>query len=99
VRHYIIRELTFDDLRKIFPDGVANQRNFCLFSTSGVHGSYRTIEEAESDPDVGTVTVLVVHPRLASVQYGNVPVNAETAPFLKSLRASSWAMVQRIGAP
>jgi len=34
-------------LRRIFPDDEANYLNFVLFSTSGVHGSYITIEEIE----------------------------------------------------
>lgn len=34
-------------LRKIFPDAKANEMNFALFSTSGVHGLYTTIEEIE----------------------------------------------------
>lgn len=32
-------------LREMFPDGKANDMNFVLFSTSGVHGHYMTIEE------------------------------------------------------
>jgi hypothetical protein len=35
-------------LRSMFPDGEANEMNFVLFSTSGVHGSYTTIEEIET---------------------------------------------------
>lgn len=34
-------------LRKWFPDGEANEYNQVLFSTSGIHGSYTTIEEIE----------------------------------------------------
>lgn len=34
-------------LRLWFPDAVANEMNFVLFSTSGIHGSYATIEEVE----------------------------------------------------
>ncbi len=35
-------------LRDMFPAGVANDLNFVLFSTSGVHGMYTTIEEVEA---------------------------------------------------
>lgn len=35
-------------LRLMFPDGEANEMNFALFSTSGVHGSYATIEQIEA---------------------------------------------------
>lgn len=45
-------------LRAMFPDAKANDMNFVLFSTSGVHGSYTTIEDVEEslmkygeDPD------------------------------------------------
>lgn len=34
-------------LRGMFPDAKADDMNFVLFSTSGVHGTYNTIEEAE----------------------------------------------------
>jgi hypothetical protein len=47
-------------LRNLFPDGEANDLNVVLFSTSGVHGSYTTIEEIEAglqkygdEPDFG----------------------------------------------
>jgi hypothetical protein len=96
--HYSIQQITLADLRGIFPDAKADEMNFCLFSTSGVHGSYTTIEQAEGEPD-GEVTVLVVHPRTVTLRYGNVPVTAESAPYLKALRASSWAVVALIGAP
>lgn len=39
---------TVADLKEIFPDGEANEMNFVLFSTSGVHGTYTTIEEIEA---------------------------------------------------
>lgn len=35
-------------LRELFPDGVADEMNFVLFSTSGVHGSYSTIEAIQA---------------------------------------------------
>lgn len=34
-------------LRHFFPDGEANEMNFVLFSTSGVHGTYTTLEDIE----------------------------------------------------
>jgi hypothetical protein len=35
-------------LKEWFPDGDANDMNVVLFSTSGVHGTYTTIEEVEA---------------------------------------------------
>lgn len=53
--HYSIFGLQGNDdhngmaaLRDFFPDGKANDLNFVLFSTSGVHGSYTTLEEIEA---------------------------------------------------
>lgn len=100
--HYSIDKAqitTLDELQYYFPEPVADEMNFCLFSTSGVHGSYCTIEDAEADPDIETVTVLVVQPRRVFMAYGNVPVTPETVGYLKALRESSRAVLQRIGFP
>jgi hypothetical protein len=97
-------------LRAMFPGGKANEMNFAVFSTSGVHGMYTTIEEAEAavargDKDEDgedwepSVTFLVVQPRIVCLRYGNChPRTAEDFAFLRQLRASSWAAVQLIGA-
>lgn len=91
-------------LRDMFPDAEANELNFVLFSTSGVHGTYNTIEKAESvingeDNDgVTEVTFLIVHPRLVALRYGTcAPRNMNDIEFLKTLRESSKEVVQSIG--
>lgn len=85
-------------LRDIFPDGQANEMNFMLFSTSGVHGSYCTIEKVEKDPELRCVTFLVVQPRIVRLSYGNCyPKTAEDFAFLKKLRASSREAMTKIG--
>lgn len=94
-------------LREMFPEAKADDLNFVLFSTSGVHGSYCTIEDCEStwnhpDPDArrSDVTFVIVHPRLVAMRYGNCkPSTADDFDFLKQLRQSSWEAVQKIGAP
>lgn len=40
--------LGMEALRLLFPGGEADEFNLCLFSTSGVHGMYTTIEEIEA---------------------------------------------------
>lgn len=100
--HYNIfavkEEEAMDLLRRFFPKGEANDLNFVLFSTSGVHGSYTTIEEARRGKCA--VTFVIVQPRLVCMRYGNVaPKTDDDWAFLKKLRASSWAAVQTIGAP
>lgn len=96
-------------LRELFPEGKADYMNFVLFSTSGVHGSYQTIEDAEAflsaptitdDTDNSRVTFLVVHPRIVCLKYGNCePESAEDIEFLKSLRASSRDEMVKLGWP
>lgn len=93
-------------LRDMFPDAVANKMNLALFSTSGVHGTYNTIEEAEAtingiaeeDNQCTEVTFLVVHPRLVALRYGVCsPQNADDIDYLKRLRASSHEQLVNIG--
>lgn len=48
--HYNIWSISkggVNGLRKMFPTAQANEMNVALFSTSGVHGTYTTIEEIE----------------------------------------------------
>jgi hypothetical protein len=47
--HYNIFRIKggIEALKTMFPEGEANDMNFVLFSTSGVHGTYTTIEEIE----------------------------------------------------
>lgn len=86
-------------LKELFPEGEksVNEMNFVLFSTSGVHGTYTTIEEAEEDEEL-SVTFLVIHPRLVSLRYGTVsPRKPDDFEFLKKLRCASWDIVKTIG--
>lgn len=93
-------------LRGMFPDAKADELNFVLFSTSGVHGTYNTIEEAETHLNVGDdegfaeVTFVIVHPRLVALRYGCCdPANQDDIDYLKRLRASSHEVVVTIGMP
>ncbi|AZO45870.1 hypothetical protein EJ076_34700 [Mesorhizobium sp. M7D.F.Ca.US.005.01.1.1] len=91
---YEVVKLTdgMDVLRSLFPDGEANDLNFVMFSTSGTHGSYLTIEDVAAS--LGTVepcklTVLVIQPRVVRMLYGEVEITAEDVPYLLKLRESS----------
>lgn len=97
-----------DALRSIFPNAEAEEMNFVLFSTSGVHGTYNTIEEAEKsltgefdedgDEFCDEVTFLIVNPRLVSLRYGVCnPKNQDDIDYLKRLRESSHRVVASIG--
>lgn len=84
----------------MFQDAKANELNFVLFSTSGVHGTYNTIEAAESfllvesDDGFAEGTFVIVHPRLVAMRYGVCnPETRDDIDYLKALRESSWRVL------
>lgn len=97
--------LTLPALREMFPTATADSMNFVLFSTSGTHGTYDTIEDVEEEVKTNGftfdgLTFVVVQPRLAGIRYGRVyPQTPEDFDFLRMLRTTSWAAVSKIGAP
>lgn len=116
--HYNLFQIKggMSSLRAIFQDGVADELNLVAFSTSGVHGTYTTIEEIEHtiskygpNADFGNeewpddfhgydLTVLIIHPRICCLRYGNIKVQSlEDVSFLKRLRESSVAAFAKIG--
>ena len=102
-------ELAMQALRTLFPDDQSvNEMNVVLFSTSGVHGTYATIESIEEDWKRGAdengekpqrrVTFLVIQPRICCMRHGNcIPLTEDDFAFLKRLRELSWAALQMIG--
>jgi hypothetical protein len=96
---------SIDDLKTLFPNGKANDLNWVFYSMSGVHGTYTTLDEIDAgepddDPEENLapyqseLTVLVVHPRLVVLKYGNIRVHDKAeADWLRELVASSLAAV------
>lgn len=81
---------SMDDLRAIFPTGKAGEMNWCLLSTSGVHGDYQTLDEAGRVEDDGyvlpqEVTVLVIQPRLVCMRCGLSPTSSSHPRWLRLL--------------
>lgn len=107
--YYSVMRLVGDGmeaLRQMFPGGEANELNLALFSTSGIHGTYCTIEQVEQDMHRSEregprdVTFLIVQPRIVGLRYGECrPKTADDIAFLKRLRASSHAALATIGMP
>ena len=105
--HYSIMKLDNGDesgmeaLRIMFPTAEADDMNFVIFSTSGIHGSYNTIEQAENPDDedsLTSVTFLIVHPRIVCLRFGNCcPKTAEDFAYLKKLRSSSALVMGSFG--
>ena len=91
-------------LKRIFPDGHADELNLCLFSTSGVHGLYNSIDESEkafnrgSKDEPVSITYLIIHPRLVCMRYGNCePSTKDDYIFLRKLMDSSHKNFLKIG--
>jgi len=97
--HYSIGKLeSIDSIRTIFPDGKADDLNWLLLSTSGVHGSYCSIDhvEEEWDDDGGNyITALVVRPRLVCLQYGEIEIEKKDIPYLRGLVASTLEQIPK----
>ncbi|MFG6669385.1 hypothetical protein ACGYLS_02925 [Bacillus subtilis] len=84
-----------EHLKRIFPDGEANELNWCVLSTSGVHGLYRTLDDIEnSDDEHSSITVLVIMPRIVSMLWGHIDITKEDIPYLRKLTNSSLRYIQ-----
>jgi hypothetical protein len=105
VSHYRNREVrTIDEFFNYLrhdpaDDPSADEMNWVFLSTSGVHGSYATLDDVTSDPDYldedGTmsITVLIVRPRLVSMVYGTVAITDAHVPILRRLVEETIAAV------
>jgi hypothetical protein len=92
---------SIDDLKKLFPDGKADELNWCVFSTSGVHGSYQALDDIEkylfnnNDDYSDSLTVLVIHPRLVVLKYGVIKINKQDISWLRKLVKSTLKAVEK----
>ena len=86
---------TIEDLKTIFPDGKADDLNWVFLSTSGVHGTYTSLDDLEKDPDYAEniddegnthITVLVLHPRMCCIKFGEMKFNLKAdSAYLRGL--------------
>jgi len=84
--HYSMFVLeSMDDVRSCFPGGKADSLNWMFCSTSGVHGSYNTLERAERQWDIEEegrhparhITCVVLQPRIVCVRYGTIMMESK----------------------
>lgn len=83
--HYTIDNLkNIDQVKEIFEDG-PDEMNWLFLSTSGVHGSYETLDDIEADDDNTEhyITMLVVHPRMVWCKYGHLKIERKDIPWLR----------------
>lgn len=75
--HYSVDNLKdFSEIELIFADG-PDEMNWIFLSTSGVHGSYETLDDVEAnwDSEGGNyITVLAIHPRMVWSRYGHIEI-------------------------
>jgi len=96
-----------DVLKQYFLESQPDFENLVLFSTSGIHGYYTTIEDYERtlltkdyeiDPDLDMITFVMLQPRAVVVHYGNCqPTSLEEIAWLKELRRLSHIELAKIG--
>jgi hypothetical protein len=95
---YTVRSIkTMDEVRQFWGDDPhPSEDNWMLGSTSGVHGSYITLDRVEeclrrtcdcfedstTQHRQVTFTVLICQPRLVKMVYGDVPVTLDDLPYL-----------------
>ena len=100
----------WETLRKVFENG-PNEMNLLIGSTSGVHGSYVTLNKLE-DPNSEyrqemeeegytieneeAFTVLLIQPRLCSLMYGTVGIHSpDDFKWLRTIIGQSVAEIIR----
>ncbi len=103
--HYHIYGFSsIDDIKRVFPEGKANKLNWFVASTSGVHGTYTTLDKIEKslslpidDEERFTeLTCLIIMPRMVCVTYGCIEVKSqEEVDFLRKLITSSIEQIAK----
>ena len=97
--HYeILRLETLEDLWECFPGDRADEMNWLVCSTSGVHGSYvtldRLLERWDDEEGLRFITVLVIQPRLDVLRYGELELHShEEVRRLRHIVTSSIAAI------
>lgn len=69
------------DFIDMFPKGHADYLNWLFLSTSGIHGSYKTLDEWT--PESPKITMLAICPRTLRMTFGDVEVTKEQIPILR----------------
>lgn len=84
-----------DHVRKLFPNGNADSLNWLFLSTSGVNGTFNTLDYIERhwSDDSNYVTALVLFPRLCVMYYGEIAITESDIPYLRNLVDSTIANV------
>ena len=86
--HYEVSKLEgMGDIRHVFNDNTDYTLNWLFLSTSGIHGSYVTLDELakEQDSEYRSITAVIVQPRLVVIHYGDITIEPEDFPYLRNV--------------
>ena len=74
---------------------VPDDLNWVLFSTSGVHGTYTSLDDIEFDSEPPTdITCLLIFPRLVRLTYGIINLDRDDVPELREICKESLVCIQ-----
>jgi len=99
--HYKVRDLPdMAAVRHAIPATGPDEMNWLFVGTSGVHGTYLTLDEAEAqlrEPrrKTAAVTVLIVRPRTCVLLCGEVRATSEDVAWLRNAVRGTIAAVAR----
>lgn len=101
--HYETQQLTsMDQVKAHFTEDCDYELNWLFLSTSGVHGSYQTLDDIEAcdgtdeeDECFDEITVLIVCPRLVVMKYGHLPIDRADIPWLRTVVTKTIAGVAK----
>ncbi len=97
----VIEIRSMQEIYSLFPNGIANERNWIVLSSGGVHGTFNTLDDAEyilrgEDleeeplPNGRTlITVLITQPAACVLLWGEIQVNMEDVQYLRKLVRST----------
>jgi len=98
---------SMQEIRDLFPNGVADRNNWLMCSTSGPHGSSDTIDECEYilrgevrdkaplSNGKTIITVLMVKPRECILGWGEIQVNMEDLNYLRKIVRSTLQWIEK----
>jgi len=98
---------SMQEIRELFPNGVADRNNWLMCSTGGVHGSSDTLDECEYilrgevrntaplSNGKTIVTVLVIQPKDCVLRWGEIQINMEDLNYLRKLIRNSLQWINK----
>jgi hypothetical protein len=105
---YEILEIrSMQEIRELFPNKIADERNWLFLATDGIHGSKNTIEDCEyilrgENPNETPlangktlITVLVIQPNRCDLKWGEIQINLEDLNYLRLLVRSTLKNINK----